>query len=273
MPENTVEVKKSIQDRPITVTINGDELKSDVAPTIVDDRTLVPLRAIFEVFGAEFTWDEATATAEAVMKKGSKQTTIKLTENNKTTYVNGEANELDVPAQIIDGRFLVPVRFVAETLGANVEWDAWGQCVVITARSLLYKDSLEPVSAQQSGDDGAGSVIENSFDGDLGTRWAPQGKDGDAWGIYDLGDVYSLANVQIAYHNGKERTYFFAIAVSEDGENYTTVISDGKSSGTTNELETYDLGGVKARYVKYIGGGNSVNLWNSVTEIMFNEEK
>lgn len=273
LPENTVEVKKSIQDRPITVTINGDELKSDVAPTIVDDRTLVPLRAIFEVFGAEFTWDEATATAEAVMKKGSKQTTIKLTENNKTTYVNGEANELDVPAQIIDGRFLVPVRFVAETLGANVEWDAWGQCVVITARSLLYKDSLEPVSAQQSGDDGAGSVIENSFDGDLGTRWAPQGKDGDAWGIYDLGDVYSLANVQIAYHNGKERTYFFAIAVSEDGENYTTVISDGKSSGTTNELETYDLGGVKARYVKYIGGGNSVNLWNSVTEIMFNEEK
>lgn len=273
LPENTVKIKMLAHDKPVSIMINDEPLKTDVAPVIVEDRTLVPMRAIFEAFGAQLEWDEASATATASVKSGGKQTVIKITENNKTVYVNDEAVELDVPAMIIDGRFVVPVRFVSETLGAVVEWDDWAQCVVISARRLFYPDVLEPVSVTQSGDDGAGNVISNSIDGDLGTRWAPEGKDGAAWGIYDLGDVYALDSVQLAYYNGSSRTYYFEIAVSEDGKNYTTVISDGKSSGKTNELETYDLGGVKARYVKYIGGGNSLNLWNSVTEIMFKEKK
>lgn len=61
--------------------------------------------------------------------------------------------------------------------------------------------------------------------------------------------------------------------MSEDGQNYTTVLNKQKSSGTTNEFEVFDLGGAKARYVKYMGGGNTVNMWNSVNELVLTEKK
>lgn len=262
----------------ITIMLNGNYLYSDVPPTIIDDRTLVPMRAIFEALNADVSWDEATATATAKAKVKKKDVEIKLTENQKTVYVNDEPVELDVPAMIINGRFVVPVRFVAETFGATVNWNAQAERVDITAKiastkSWNFPNMIEAVMATQSGDDGNGNTIENSFDADLSTRWAPEGKDGAAWGIYDLGAVYTLDKIKLAYYNGNSRVYFFDIAVSEDGVNYTTVISGGESSGTTNDLEDYDLGGVKARYVKYIGGGNSSNLWNSLTEIVFIEKK
>ena len=257
----------------VGVKLNGNYLYSDVPPTVVNDRTLVPMRAIFEALNAEVTWDGTTNTAQA---KNS-YTSIQLTEGQTQAFINDQPYELDVPAQIINDRFLVPIRFVSEALGATVTWDGFSDCVNITARVETKKwdipDQVEIKSAVQSGDDGEGNTIINSFDGLLSTRWAPEGKDGDAWGVYDFGAVYSLDKVYLSYHNGNQRVYTFSIAVSEDGVNYTTVLENKKSSGTTLELETYDLGGAKARYVKYIGGGNSVNLWNSLTEIVFTEKK
>ena len=257
----------------ISVRLNSNYLYSDVPPMTVNDRALVPMRALFEALNADVTWDETTATTTAT----NSYTSIQLTEGQTTAYINGEPVELETPAQIIQDRFLVPLRFVAESLGATVEWDPYGQIIDITARVETKKWDIENLidiqSAVQSGDDGNGNTILNSFDGLLSTRWAPEGKDGDAWGIYDLGAVYSLDKVHLSYYNGESRIYYFSIEVSEDGVNYTPVIENGQSSGTTNELEEYDLGGVNARYIKYIGGGNTENLWNSVTEIVFTEKK
>ncbi len=111
----------------VAVMLNGNYVYSDVAPTIRDGRTLLPMRAIFEALGANVSWDEATATATAT----TSEVTIKITENQTTTYVNDIATELDVPAMIIDGRFVVPVRFVSEALGANVTWDGITSLVTI----------------------------------------------------------------------------------------------------------------------------------------------
>ena len=257
----------------ISVRLNGNYLYSDVPPMTVNDRALVPMRALFEALNAEVTWDEATATTTAA----NSYTSIQLTEGQTTAYVNGAPVELEAPAQIIQDRFLVPLRFVSESLGATVEWDPYGQLINITAKTEVKKwdipNLIDIQSAVQSGDDGNGNTILNSFDGLLSTRWAPEGTDGAAWGVYDLGAVYPLDKVYLSYHNGNSRTYYFSIEVSEDGVNYTPVIENGESSGTTLELEEYDLGGVNARYVKYIGGGNTENLWNSVTEIVFTEKK
>lgn len=229
----------------VGVKLNGNYLYSDVPPTVVNDRTLVPMRAIFEALNAEVTWDGTTNTAQA---KNS-YTSIQLTEGQTQAFINDQPYELDVPAQIINDRFLVPIRFVSEALGATVTWDGFSDCVNITARVETKKwdipDQVEIKSAVQSGDDGEGNTIINSFDGLLSTRWAPEGKDGDAWGVYDFGAVYSLDKVYLSYHNGNQRVYTFSIAVSEDGVNYTTVLENKKSSGTTLELETYDLGGAK----------------------------
>ncbi len=259
----------------VGIKLNANYIYSDVAPTIRDGRTLLPMRAIFEEIGAKVEWDASTATATAVKN----ETTVKITENQTTAYVNDVATELDVPAMIIDGRFVVPVRFVSEALGAQVTWDEMSSLVKISvAVDIVRKEWDIPnviriKSAMQSGDDGSGNSIPNSFDGVIATRWAPEGKDGDAWGIYDLGQVYTLDKIHLSYYNGASRTYFFDIQVSEDGVTYTDVIKGGKSSGTTDQLEEYDMKGVKARYIKYIGGGNTANLWNSLTEIVPIEKK
>ena len=90
----------------------------DQVPVIENGRTLVPLRAIFEKIGATVEWDGNTQTVKAT--KGD--ISISLTINNTTAYKNGQAITLDVPAKILNGRTLVPVRFIADCFGVNVEW-------------------------------------------------------------------------------------------------------------------------------------------------------
>lgn len=134
-------------------------------------------------------------------------------------------------------------------------------------------NALNVYDMQASADDGNGGVVTNSIDGDMASRWAAEGMEAAAWAVYDLGDVKTLDKVHLAFYNGNSRVYSFSVAVSEDGKNYTKVLDGQKSSGTTNDFEAFDLGGVKARYVKYMGAGNTVNMWNSVNEIVFTEKK
>lgn len=111
----------------ITVTLNGDKIEFDVRPQLIDDRTMVPLRKIFEAMGAVVDWNDNTQTVTAT--KDNKVVTAKI--NDKNLYINGVAKTLDVPPMIIDGRTLVPARFVAESFGANVDWVDSTQTVVI----------------------------------------------------------------------------------------------------------------------------------------------
>ena len=103
----------------VDLYVDGSQLTPDVPPTIVSGRTLVPLRSIFEALNADVQWDQATRTATATKA----DTTVQVTLNQKTAYVNGAANTLDVPAQIIQNRTMVPARFIAESLNARVLWD------------------------------------------------------------------------------------------------------------------------------------------------------
>ena len=103
----------------VDLYVDGGKLQTDVPPTIINDRTLVPLRAIFEALDADVQWDDTTQTATA--KKD--ETTVQVTIDNATAYVNGEANTLDGPAQLINDRTMVPARFVSESLNARVLWD------------------------------------------------------------------------------------------------------------------------------------------------------
>lgn len=115
----------------ITVLYNGTRVSFhayDQNPEIVDSRTLVPLRAIFESMDAEVTWDQATQTATAV--RGG--ITVSIAIGSNTLYKNGKAIEVDVPAQLINSRTMVPARVIAESFGANVQWNGNGYTVLIT---------------------------------------------------------------------------------------------------------------------------------------------
>ena len=111
-----------------SLVVDGAAVPSDVAPVVVNGRTLVPVRALFESLGATVGWEESTQTATAT--KGS--TVISMQIGNTTAYVNGVAKTLDVPAQTIEGRTMAPARFVAESLNATVNWDSASDTVKIS---------------------------------------------------------------------------------------------------------------------------------------------
>lgn len=111
----------------IFVTVNHVPVWFDQPPTIVNDRTLVPLRAIFEAMGAEVNWDPATRTVTAVRGEDKLSLVIDTNIINK----NGKDFEIDVPAMIIGDRTMVPARAIAESLGASVDWNPHTRTVII----------------------------------------------------------------------------------------------------------------------------------------------
>jgi hypothetical protein len=112
----------------IKVVLNGNLLSFDVSPRMVNGRTLIPMRAIFEALGATVDWNRDTQTVNAV-KDGI---TVSLQIGSYDLVRNGHNFTLDVPAQIIDGRTFVPIRAIAEAFGVDVVWDGSTQTVIIT---------------------------------------------------------------------------------------------------------------------------------------------
>lgn len=104
----------------VALEVEGEPVRTDVPPVIVEGRTLVPARVVAEALGATVQWD---GVQRAVTLHHNRTTAI-LTIDNRNAMVDGQPVPMDVPPQIISDRTLVPLRFVAEVLGAAVEWDA-----------------------------------------------------------------------------------------------------------------------------------------------------
>lgn len=113
---------------PISVKINGVALEFDQPPVIQNDRTLVPLRAIFEALNATVNWDGATQTVTAQKA----DTTISLKIGDTKLKVGDKTETLDVPAQVINDRTMVPARAVSEALSCTVDWDSDTKTVLIS---------------------------------------------------------------------------------------------------------------------------------------------
>ncbi|WP_162178014.1 stalk domain-containing protein [Ruminiclostridium cellobioparum] len=99
----------------------------EAAPVAPKGTTLVPVRAITEAFGSTVEWNGTTQ--EVFITKDN--TTIKLKIGSKTAYVNGKAVTMLEAAQTINGRTMVPLRFVSENMGYSVQWNAESQEIVI----------------------------------------------------------------------------------------------------------------------------------------------
>ncbi len=114
----------------IGVTVNGKEVEfeSYKYPYIKNERTMVPMRAIFESLGAEVTWDDESKTAIGV-KDGVE---VKITIRENVIYKNGEAIEIDAAAELKNESTMVPVRAISEAFGCGVEWKDESKTVEIT---------------------------------------------------------------------------------------------------------------------------------------------
>lgn len=128
------------QDTTVSVQLDGERVRFDTAPRIIDNRVMLPVRAVFEAMGMTVDWDEATQTAIGI--KGHRR--IFLTLGSATAWVNDLPYTLDVPPQTVDDRTLVPMRFVAESLGYVVNWYEPTQTVYIeTPKSWIVQEPLE----------------------------------------------------------------------------------------------------------------------------------
>lgn len=116
------------------MTVSGAEQEIDpsrgTVPIIVTGRTLVPIRAIIEAMGGMVGWDGETETANLNMGDDE----IKLIIDSSDAYLNGDEKLLDVAPTIINGRTMLPIRFIAESFHFNVEWIESEQKIIIRTK-------------------------------------------------------------------------------------------------------------------------------------------
>lgn len=115
--------------------------------------------------------------------------------------------------------------------------------------------------------EGSRNLATGSADSNKGTRWSANGI--GEYLIHDLGNVTDIDAIGVSNWMGNKRSYKYDILVSTDGENYTKVIENKLSNGKSEDVEVTPLSNrVKARYIKYLGYGNTANEWNNVIELV-----
>lgn len=111
----------------VNVTVN--DVPVDVQGIIIDGRTMVPVRGVFEEMGYAVEWDGTTKTA--TLSRGDKSVAVQA--NSETMLVNDDTEvTLDVPAQIVEEKMMLPLRAVSEAVNAEVDWDAETKTAKIT---------------------------------------------------------------------------------------------------------------------------------------------
>ena len=133
-----------------TMTVNGAEAEIDpgrgTVPVIVNDRTLVPVRAIIEAMGGSVAWDEASQTATLTYDGDE----IRLAIGSTTAYLNNEARELDVAPATINDRTMLPIRFIAEGFNFSVGWDETQNLITISNAPQSEAEQQTPAAASNA---------------------------------------------------------------------------------------------------------------------------
>jgi chitinase len=123
---------------------------------------------------------------------------------------------------------------------------------------------VTPGSGAVSASANDGNLPGNTVDNSLSTRWSANG-DGH-WIKYDLGTTRTVTRVRIGFFSGNVRQSRFDLQTSTDNVNWSNALTGQLSSGTSTQQQNFDFADRSARYVRYLGHGNTVNSWNSILE-------
>ncbi|QIB27932.1 copper amine oxidase N-terminal domain-containing protein [Caloranaerobacter azorensis] len=259
------------EEEPIKVKVNGKEIEFEQPPVIKNGRTLVPLRKIFEALGISVEWDSETRTVFAF--KGSIVISIEI--GSKTAMIQDEEDietevELDVPAQIIESRTFVPVRFIAESIGAEVKWDGDIRTVIInmtdekTYQRIDFEDGYYEGELLNGIPNGYGKCVWNNGDIYEG-NWFDGQKSGQGKYIWANGDIY-----EGNWHEGRiygKGKYTFA-----NGDIYEGEFADGemiKGVVTKANGEKYEID-IEKDIEEEIKNDNKQNKENNFREQALN---
>ncbi|MDR2940858.1 MAG: copper amine oxidase N-terminal domain-containing protein [Clostridiales bacterium] len=212
----------------IDIFIDGDALYTDVPPTIINNRTMLPVAAVSEAVGCQVEWDSKTREVTVIFPSQSgkmvmqiNNTTVrKMTEDINTGWVEEETITIDSPPVILNNRTLVPLAFIAETLGFRVEWDG------ATRTVYLYSALYEPnggVPAWNGLDLGPNLTYseEYTMQGDPGEYLSTiEAAELTFYTMLNNGNIpggsdnYNMALVDLAYIEGEE-CYVYRLDVDE----------------------------------------------------------
>lgn len=123
----------------VKILINGEELACSQAPVIKDGRALVPLRDIFEKLGAVIFWNESDRSASALWEGVA----LTVYPDSGELLKNGEQLKLDIEPVVENGRIMVPLRAISESLGYNVIWNGNTYTVSISTAPVLKTHVLD----------------------------------------------------------------------------------------------------------------------------------
>ena len=263
----------------ITVTYDGENISFDVQPEIVDDRVMVPMRTIFETFGAKVKWDSDTQTITA--KKKSK--TIQMTIGSSDMTKNDETYSFDVSPIIEDGRTLIPIRAISDMLGLDVEWNEKNNTVTITTpqddEDDSWKDNTGTVDLDNVEVTGDGiSVSDNVITISNGGDFEVTGTLDDGQIVIDTEEKVKLRlsgmsltnkNGSAVYVKNADKAYITLTDNTEntltDGENYTS--GDENEKGCITSRDNLEIKGsgsltVNGNYNHGIFSSNSIEIGN-----------
>ncbi len=113
----------------INVFNSGNQINFDVQPVIINGRTLIPVRQVANAFGISNNDINWNPNGTVTINNGSSQ--IQFNNNGQQAYLNGASYGLDVPAQIVTGRMMVPLRAIGQMFHRNVQWYPNGRIVTI----------------------------------------------------------------------------------------------------------------------------------------------
>lgn len=151
---------------PIRVDVNGNPVAfNGVQPMAVNGTVLVPLRGVFESLGATVDYDASNRTV--IGSRGSRYVRLPLSSNTAT--INGNPVPLSEPARVVNGTTLVPLRFVAEALGSNVQWLQASNTVEISSNGSVASAPVDqpPINSVNNGSERiSGTVASVSTDTD-----------------------------------------------------------------------------------------------------------
>lgn len=256
----------------IGIKLDKSYLYSDAAPVLVNGRTLVPMRVIFEKLGAKIDWDEAAQTVTGTrINEIGEATTVKLTIDSDIAYVNDVETKLDSAPILASDRTMVPIRFIAESLGATVGWDPFSKTVNITspkiARPPVQQEGYAKIVASSADLYSEEFYDTNSWDGDYETLWSAEG---EHYVTYEFDQEYNVAGVELFLNPNSGRSAVFEILYSNDGKNFTSLYN-GKGNGKiADDWETFTFQSpVKAKYMRYFAKGSDISMWNGLKEIRF----
>lgn len=135
-----------------TINIGNRSISIDTAPVIMNGRTLIPVRGVSEAMGGNVNWNNDTKTVTITL--GSNK--VEMTIDSTTAYFNDKAQTLDVAPVVLNGRTMLPARFIAESFGFDVNWDNDTKTISITPRQKI---STETTTVEESTET---TTIENT---------------------------------------------------------------------------------------------------------------